>query len=334
MRFARFVVAPQQKLCAGVLLALSLGPVSAVQAQNYPTKPITLVMPYPPGGGTDAMARLIAQRLEKRLRQPIVFEYRPGAGSAIAAAYVARQPADGTTILYATSTTMAINVSVHKNLSYDPVKDFVPIALFAITPFVLVVNTSLPISSVTELAAYAKSKPGALSYASNGPGGASHLFAELTKSMLGIEMTHVPYKGNAPALNDVVAGHVSLMFVDPSASVQLVREGKLRALGVTTAKRLSTVPDLPPLAEVGLPCYDASSWHMFVAPAGTPKPVAQRLYAEIDAIVKQPDAMAEIGKRGFEPSAGGPPDELALFVQSEIERWGKVVRSAGAAGIE
>ena len=161
------------------------------------------------------MARLIAQRLEQRLGQPIIFEYRPGAGSAIAAAYVARQPADGYTILYATSTTMAINVSVHKQLAYDPVKDFAPIALFAVTPFVLVVNASLPIRSVADLVAFAKSKPGALSYASNGPGGASHLFAELTKTMLGIEMTHVPYKGNAPALNDVVAGHVSLMFVDP-----------------------------------------------------------------------------------------------------------------------
>ena len=332
------MIAPRRMLCIGVLLALALGPVSQVngqaQAQNYPIKPVTLVMPYPPGGGTDAMARLIAQRLEKRLGQPIVFEYRPGAGSAIAATYVARQPADGATILYATSTTMAINVSVHKNLSYDPVKDFAPIALFAITPFVLVVNANLPINSVADLVAYAKSKSGALTYASNGPGGASHLFAELARSMLGIEMTHVPYKGNAPALNDVVAGHVSLMFVDPSASVQLVREGKLRALGVTTAKRMSTAPELPPLAEVGLPGYDASSWHMFVAPAATPKPIVQRLYAEIDAIVKEPDAAAEIGKRGFEPSVGGPPDELALFLRREIERWGKVVRAAGAAGIE
>ena len=174
---------------------------------------------------------------------------------------------------------MAINVSVHKNLTYDPVKDFAPIALFAVTPFVLVVNASLPINSMADLAAYAKSKPGGLSYASNGPGGAAHLFAELVKTMLGIEMTHVPYKGNAPALNDVVAGHVSLMFVDPSASVQLVREGKLRALGVTTAKRVSTAPELPPLAEAGLPGYDAASWHMFVAPAATPKPIVQRLYA-------------------------------------------------------
>ena len=328
------MIAPRRKLCIGVLLALAFGPVSGVQAQNYPTKPVTLVMPYPPGGGTDAMARLIAQRLEKRLGQPIVFEYRPGAGSAIAAAYVARQPADGAIILYATSTTMAINVSVHKNLSYDPVKDFVPIALFAVTPFVLVVNANLPINSVADLAAYAKAKPGALTYASNGPGGASHLFAELAKTMLGIEMTHVPYKGNAPALNDVVAGHVSLMFVDPFASVQLVREGKLRALGVSITRRMLTAPELPPLAEVGLPGYDAASWHMFVAPAATPKPIVQRLHAEIDAIVKEPDVAAEIGKRGFEPSAAGPPEQLAQFVQLEIERWGKVVRAAGAAGIE
>jgi len=328
------MIALQRNICFGTLLALMVTPVPVALAQNYPTKPVILVMPYPPGGGTDAMARLIAQRLEKRLGQPIIFEYRPGAGSAIAAAYVARQPADGATILYATSTTMAINVSVHKNLSYDPVKDFVPIALFAVTPFVLVVNAGLPINSVADLVAYAKAKPGALSYASNGPGGASHLFAELTKTMLGIEMTHVPYKGNAPALNDVVAGHVSLMFVDPFASVQLMREGKLRALGVSTVRRLSTAPELPPLAEVGLPGYDAASWHMFVAPVATPKPVVQRLYAEVDAIVKEPDVAAEIGKRGFEPSAGGPPDELALFVQREIERWSKVVRAAGAAGIE
>ena len=291
-------------------------------------------MPYPAGGGTDFVARTIARKLEQRLGQPVIFEYRPGAGSAIAAVYAARQPADGYTILYATSTTMAINVSVHKHLAYDPVKDFVPVAEFAVAPFVLVVNAGLPIHSIAELAAYAKSNPGALSYASNGPGGAAHLFAELVKTMLGIEMIHVPYKGNAPALNDVVAGHVSLMFVDPSSSVQLVREGKLRALGVTTAKRVSSAREVPPLAEVGLPGYDAASWHMFVAPAATPKAIVQRLYMEIDAIIKEPDVAAEIAKRGFEPTGGGPPDKLAEFVRSEIDRWGQVVRAAGAAGIE
>jgi tripartite-type tricarboxylate transporter receptor subunit TctC len=318
----------------GALIALALAPASVAHAQTYPVKPITLVMPYPPGGGTDFMARTIMQKLERRLGQPVIFDYRPGAGSAIAASYAARQPADGYTILYATSTTMAINVSVHKQLSYDPVRDFAPIALFAVTPFVLVVNANLPVRSVADLVSYAKARPGALSYASNGPGGAAHLFAELTKTMLGIEMTHVPYKGNAPALNDVVAGHVSLMFVDPSASVQLVREGKLRALGVTTAKRVSTAPELPPLAEAGLPGYDAASWHMFVAPAATPKPIVYRLYAEIDALIKEPDVVAEVSKRGFEPSAGGPPEQLVTFVQTEIDRWAKVVGKAGAAGIE
>ncbi len=324
----------RRHLYVGVLLALYNAPLPAAHAQSYPSRPITLVMPYPHGGGTDFVARTIAQKLERRLGQPVIFEYRPGAGSAIAATYAARQPADGYTILYATSTTMAINVSVHKRLAYDPVKDFVPVAEFAVAPFVLVVNAGLPIHSVAELAAYAKAKPGALSYASNGPGGAAHLFAELVKSMLGIEITHVPYKGNAPALNDVVAGHVSLMFVDPSSSVQLVREGKLRALGVTSARRVSSAPEVPPLAEAGLPGYDAASWHMFVAPAATPKAIVQRLYTEIDAIIKEPEVIAEISKRGFEPTGGGPPEKLAVFVQSEIDRWGQVVRAAGAAGIE
>ena len=321
-------------LRALALAALVASAVIPAEAQNYPTRSITLVMPYPPGGGTDSIARIITQKLERRLGQPIIFEYRPGAGSAIAATYVSRQPADGYTILYATSTTMAINVSVHKRLAYDPVKDFTPVALFAVTPFVLVVNAGLPIASVADLAATAKAKPGALSYASNGPGGASHLFAELMKTMLGIEMTHVPYKGNAPALNDVVAGHVSLMFVDPSSSAQLVREGRLRALGVTTASRVPSIAEVPPLAEVGLPGFDAASWHMFVAPVATPRPIVQRLYAEIDAVIKEPDVVAEISKRGFAPSAGGPPAQLVKFVQTEIERWSKVVNAAGAAGIE
>jgi tripartite-type tricarboxylate transporter receptor subunit TctC len=307
---------------------------SPAPAQDYPAKPVTLVMPYPPGGGTDFIGRLIGQKLERRLGQPVILEYRPGAGSAIAATYVSRQPADGYTILYATSTTMAINVSVHKKLNYDPTKDLAPIAMIAVTPFVLVVNAALPIHSIADLAALAKSKPGTLSYASNGPGGAAHLFAELLKTMLGIELTHIPYKGNAPALNDVVAGHVSLMFVDPSTSVQLVRQGKLRALGVTTAQRVPMAPEVPPLAEAGLPGYDAASWHMFVAPAATPKPILQRLNAEIDAIIKEPDVAPEMTKRGFVPTSGGSPDKLAAFVQTEIARWGEVVNKAGAAGIE
>jgi tripartite-type tricarboxylate transporter receptor subunit TctC len=322
MRFARPVTA----LMIVMLAAL------AARAQDYPARPVTLVMPYPPGGGTDFVGRTLAQGLERRLKQPFVLDYRPGAGSAIAATYVSRAPADGYTLLYATSTTMAINVSVHKKLNYDPVKDLMPVAMIADSPFILVVNPAVPVKSVAELAALAKSKP--LSYASNGPGGAAHLFAELMKSMLKIEMTHVPYKGNAPALNDVVGGHVSLMFVDPSSSVQLVREGKLRALGVTTAQRAPMAPEFPPLAEVGLPGYDAASWHMIVAPAATPKPVLARLNAELTAIVKDEATGRELIRRGFVPSVRGSPDALAAFVKSEIARWGDVVRRAGAAGIE
>ncbi len=170
-----------------------------VRAQHYPNKPVTLVMPYPPGGGTDLIGRLIAQKLEQRLGQPVILDYRPGAGSAIAATYTARAPGDGYTILYATSTTMAINVSVHKRLNYDPVRDLTPVAMLAVTPFVLVLHPALPVTTIGDLAALAKSKPGGLTYASNGPGGAAHLFPELLKSMLKIEMTHVPYKGNAMA---------------------------------------------------------------------------------------------------------------------------------------
>jgi tripartite-type tricarboxylate transporter receptor subunit TctC len=322
-------------VCIAALTAmLFAGALGAAQAQSYPSKPITLVMPYPPGGGTDTMARLIVSKLDHRLGQPTVLDYRPGAGSAIAATYVSRAPADGHTILYATSTTMAINVSVHKNLAYDPQKDLAPFAMFAVTPFVLVVNPSLQVKSIPELVALAKSKPGGLSYASNGPGGAAHLFAELMKTILGIELTHVPYKGNAPALNDVVAGHVSMMFVDPSSAVQLTRQGKLNALGVTTASRVSFAPELVPLAEAGIPRFDGASWHMFVAPGGTPKPILDRLYAEVDSIIREPDIVAEFNKRGFVPTGGGPPERLAEFVRSEIERWGKVVRAAGAAGIE
>jgi len=330
MLTARYRPALSAAIVAGMLAVAAL----AAQAQDYPSKPVTFVMPYPPGGGTDFVGRLLGQRLEQRIGQPVVLEYRPGAASAIAATHVSRQPADGYTILYATSTTMAINVSVHRKLNYDPTKDLVPVAMVAVSPFVLVVNASLPIHSVADIARVARSRPGGLSYASNGPGGAAHLFAELMRSMLDVPLTHVPYKGNAPALNDVVAGHVSLMFVDPSAALQLANQGKLRALGVSTAKRVPVAPHLPPLAEAGLPGYDAASWHMIVAPGATPKPILAKLNGALTAIVQDPAAAAELAKRGFVPTPAGPPEELAAFVKSEIERWGKVVRQAGAAGIE
>jgi tripartite-type tricarboxylate transporter receptor subunit TctC len=278
------------------------------------------------------MARLLGRRLEQRLGKPFVIDNRPGAGTAIGASFVAKSAPDGHTILLATSTTMAINVSIYSNLAYDPVKDLVPVALFSDIPFVLVVNPALPVHSVAELVALARRTSGGLAYASNGHGGAGHLYAELMKSMTGIEMTHVPYKGLAPAFNDVVAGHVPLMFGDFGTALPLIRAGQLRALGVTTAQRIAAAPDIPPLSQAGLPGYVASSWQMVVAPAGIPKPILHKLNGELRAILAEPDLQKDFTDRGLIPVASPSPEELQGYVRSEIVRWGKVVEQAGAAG--
>jgi tripartite-type tricarboxylate transporter receptor subunit TctC len=278
------------------------------------------------------MARLLGRRLEQRLGKPFVIDNRPGAGTAIGASFVAKSAPDGHTILLATSTTMAINVSIYRNLAYDPIKDLVPVALFSDIPFVLVVNPALPVHSVAELVALAKRTPGGLAYASNGHGGAGHLYAELMKSMTGIEMTHVPYKGLAPAFNDVVAGHVPLMFGDFGTALPLIRAGQVRALGVTTAQRIAAAPDIPPLSQAGLPGYVASSWQMVVAPAGIPKPILHKLNGELRAILAEPDLQKDFTDRGLIPVVSPSPEELQGYVRSEIVRWSKVVEQAGAAG--
>ena len=315
-------------------LALIAAFVQPARAEDYPAHNVTIIVPYAPGGTTDAIARLLAQNLEQRLGHTFIVESRPGSASIIGSAYVARSAPDGYTLLLGTSTTMAINVSMYKNLTYDPVKDFVPVALVAGIPFLLVVNPSLPVHSLDELAKYAKSQPQGLTYASNGRGGAAHLFAELLKSTLGIEMTHVPYKGLAPALNDVMAGHVQLMFCDFATALPLVRAGKLRALGVSTAKRVSAAPDIPPLAEVGMPGFDANSWQMLAAPAAIPSDVLNKLNANIHDIMSEPAIEKHMSTLGLIPIATAPPDELRSYVKSEIERWGKVVQQAGITPTE
>jgi tripartite-type tricarboxylate transporter receptor subunit TctC len=307
-------------------------PVQDYPVQDYPTRPVVLVVPYAPGGGTETMARLIGRRLEQRLGKPFVIENRPGAGTGIGASFVAKSPPDGHTLLLATSTTMAINVSIYSNLAYDPIKDLMPVALFSDIPFVLVVNPALPVHSVAELVAFARRTPGGLAYASNGHGGAGHLYAELMKSMTGIAMTHVPYKGLAPAFNDVVAGHVPLMFGDFGTALPLIKAGQLRALGVTTAQRVAAAPDIPPLSQAGLPGYVASSWQMVVAPAGIPKPILHKLNGELRAILAEPDLQKDFTDRGLIPVVSPSPEELQGYVRSEIVRWGKVVEQAGAAG--
>ena len=323
-------------LCLAPGLCIALGAALAARdatAQDYPSRPVSFVVPYAAGGTTDAMARLLGQKLEKRLGKPFVVENKPGAATVIGAVAVAKSTPDGHTILYATSTTMAINVTARKNLPYDPTKDFVPVALVADIPFILVVSPALPVQSVDDLVALAKTRP--LPYGSNGHGGAGHLFMELLKSTTGVgSMTHVPYKGLAPALNDTVAGHVQVMFGDFSTTLPLVRAGRLRALGVSTVQRVAAAPEIPPLAEAGLPGFDASSWQMIVAPGGTPREIVVRLNAELRAIVGDADVNRYLVDNGIVPIVSAPPDELAVYVKSEIVRWGRIVEQAGAAGSE
>ena len=318
--------------CLWVAAALAAASPTATFAQDYPSKPVLFVVPYPPGGTTDYMARLIGRKLEQKLGKPFVIENRPGAASVLGAAFTAKAPPDGHTLLLATSTTMAINVSIYKHLPYDPVRDLTPVALVAGIPFLLVVNPALPVHSVGDLIRLARATPGGLAYASNGHGGAGHLNAELMKSMTGIELTHVPYKGLAPALNDVVAGHVPMMFGDFSSALRLARDGKLRALGVSTLERIGAAPEIPPLAEAGLPGYEAASWQMVVAPAGVPAPILKQLNREIRDIIAAPDVQKDFADKGILPIASPPPDELARYVKDEIVRWGKVVEQAGATG--
>jgi tripartite-type tricarboxylate transporter receptor subunit TctC len=317
-------------IAVGMLACLPM----AAPAQTYPTRPVTIVLPYAAGGNTDAIARTLATRLEQRMGQPFIIEQRLGAASVIGATHVSRAAPDGYTILIGTSTTMAINASVYKNLPYDPTKDLTPIALVAGVPFLLVVNPSLPVKSLTDLVAYAKTRPSGLAYASNGPGGAAHLFAELMGGQLGLKLVHVPYKGLAPALNDIVGGHVQMMFGDFATALPLVKAGKLRALGVSTAQRVGPAPEIPPLAEVGLKGFDASSWQMIIAPGKISPDILNRLNTEMRAIVAEPEVQKEFLRRGLIPLASGTPAELQAFVKSEIARWGEVVKRAGVAGTQ
>jgi tripartite-type tricarboxylate transporter receptor subunit TctC len=316
-------------LAAALLLAPALA-----AAQDYPNRPITFVVPYTPGGVTDMFARLLGQKLEQRLGKPFVIENRPGASAVTATTAVARAAPDGYTIMMASSTPMALNVSVRKSLPYDPTKDLTPLALIARVPFVLVVNPALPVHSVADLVRLATEKPGTLSYGTPGPGTFHHLNAEMFKSAFGLDLVHVPYKGTLPALNDVIGGHIAMMFADVPPAAPLIQAGKLRALGVTTTERVPAVADLPALAEVGIPGHNAASWHMVATTGGVPKEIVERLAAELRAIMADPAVQEALIRDGAIPQVSPPPDELKRFVASEILRWGKVVQQAGIAGSE
>ena len=305
---------------------------TCANAQTYPARPVTFVVPFAPGGGTEFLARLLGQRLEQRLGKPFVIENRPGGGGVIGALSVARAAPDGYTILMAPAPVMAINAALHKKLPYDPAVDFVPVALVVATPYVLVVTPSLSVQSATDLVELAKAKPGQLSFASAGLGTPHHLFAQLFKGMTGIEMTHVPYRGSVPALSDVAAGHVQLMFCDIPPALALINEGKVRGLGVSTKERVAALPGISSIAEQGLTGFDAASWQMVVAPAATPEDIVQRLHAEIKDFMVQPEIKEYASKMGLLPIDTPSVPSLRVFVQTEIARWGKIVEQAGIAG--
>jgi tripartite-type tricarboxylate transporter receptor subunit TctC len=324
-----------KRCCLLFLAALAVATTAPIaRAQDYPTRQITLIAPWPAGGAVDALCRAVAPHLSDRLGKSVVVENRPGAGSVIGTAAGAKAAPDGYTMVMAGSGSLAISATMYKKLPYDPIKDFIPLALGARIPFILVANPSLPVRSVAELVQYAKQNPGTLSFASGGPGSPHHLYAELLKSMTGIEMTHVPYKGSAPALTDVIAGHVPLLFSDTVPSLPQIREGKVRALGVSTATRLPSAPEIPTIAESGVPGFDAAGWGVFAVPAGTPKEVVSRLQPALTAALALPDVQQQIIKLGMIPGSMSSTEELEPFIASEIARWGKVVTQAGLAGTE
>jgi tripartite-type tricarboxylate transporter receptor subunit TctC len=301
-------------------------------AQDFPNRPVTIVVPFAPGGAGDILARLIGQKLEQKWGKSVVVENRAGGGSVIGANAVARAAADGHTLMIAPSATMAVNVTLYKSLSYDPTADFIPLALVAQTPFVLVVNPDLPVMTVRELIQYVKDRAGKVSYATSGAGVPHHLYAELLKSMTGIQMSPVVYRGSLPALNDVVAGHVPLMFVDLGPSLGIIQAGKVRPLGVSTKARVQNIPDVPPIAESGVPGFDAASWQMIVAPAKTPRALIDKLHADIKSVLALPDIQDGITKSGMGLMDSPSVEGLQDFIKSEIVRWGKVVEQAGIAG--
>jgi tripartite-type tricarboxylate transporter receptor subunit TctC len=299
-----------------------------VPAQQYPGKPIRIVVPFPAGGTSDILARAIGQKLAEEWKQQVIVDPRPGAGANIGAEIVAKAPPDGYTLLLA-STIHAINPSLYPRLTYDPLRDFTPLTLIAATSQVLTVHPSVPVSTVRELIGYAKKQPGALSYSSAGNGSQPHLTGELFKTMTGVDMLHVPYKGAPPAMLDLLAGQVALTFATAPSAVPYVKSGRLRALGVSTVQRISALPAVPTIAEAGVPGFEAAGWNGLVGPAGMPQPVAEKLAVAVTRIVKEPTMANFLRDQGADP-ATMTPQEFGAYIKSEMAKWSKVVKISGA----
>jgi tripartite-type tricarboxylate transporter receptor subunit TctC len=307
--------------------ALALAPASAYpQASTFPSKPIRLVVPYPPGGGSDTIARPLAQRLAENLKQQVIIDNRGGAGGNIGMEVAAKAPPDGHTIVFALTAQLAVNPALYRKLPYDPIKDYEPITLLASGPYVLVVHASLPVRTVKDLIALARAEPGQITYASSGSGSGGHLANELLNSMANVKMLHIPYKGGGPALVDLLAGNVQVLFSTWLAGKPHIDSGRIRALGVSTAKRLSGV-NIPTIAEAGVRGYDAGVWYAYLAPSGTPKDVVARLNGEILRAASHPDFKSVLNRAAIEP-IGSTPEELSKFMKSEISKWAKVVKDA------
>ena len=309
------------------MILLATGAAIAQAQPAYPTKSIRIIVPYPPGGGSDGLARIIGQKLSEAVGQQVVIDNRPGAGANIGADLTAKSPPDGYTLLLA-NVAHAINLSYYPKLSYDLLKDFTPVALLAETSIILVVHPSLPVKTVKELIALAKARPGQIDYASSGAGGPNHMAGELFAYMAGVKMMHIPYSGGGTAAIALIGGQVPVGFPVTTSAASQVKAGKLRALGISSKQRSALFPDLPTISEAGLPGYEASVWYGLLAPAGTPTEIATRLHAETVNLMKLPDTKSRLDGGGYDPAVS-TPEQLGAHLRSEVEKWKKVVNALG-----
>ena len=313
-----------------VALALALAAsysISGSAADDYPSRPIRIIVPYAPGGGADTVARIVARRVSDTLGQPIVIENRTGAGAILGTEFVAKAEPDGYTLLLGQSGPISINPAVYKDLRYDPVKDFAPVTMTTAYPYILVVNAKLPARSLPEFVALAKSQPGAMNYGTTGIGAANHLVAELFNGKAGLKMTHIPYRGTALAVGDLVAGQVTMVFGDPISVLPHMQSGSLRALAVTSLQRSAVAPEVPTVAESGFPGFDALAWHGILAPAKTPPAIVKKLNAEIVNALRHPETQALLVKQAMQ-TVGNTPEEFAAFIRNDIAVWKAVATEA------
>jgi len=294
---------------------------------DYPARTVKIVVPFAPGGSTDVVARILADKLGAELKQTFIVDNRPGAGGNIGADVVAKSNADGYTLLMGTTGVLAINGHLYKNMSFDPEKDFTPVSYTSLITNILVVNPDVPVRTVPELVRLAKSKPGALTFASSGAGSSTHLSGELFKALAGVDILHVPYRGSSQALVDVISGQVTMLFDNAPSAIPFVQQGKLRAVAVTSTKRLPNLSDVPTIEESGVKGYESLSWSGIVAPAGTPRPIVSKLNAAIERILAMEDVRQRFASMGVEP-VGGPPEAFARHVRAESDKWGRLIKSA------